>query len=199
MNEPTSMDASGLLRVVARGEPDAIDRWFRAEHPQVYRLCAGFLANAAEAEDVAQDAMLKLLDTLPRWDGRREWRAWRNTIVLNLCRDRLRRIASRSDAESLAAPLCQPSPLPSPEQAAQGGEVRELLMAALASLSPREREAFVLHDLDGLDAAETAAALGIAPSSVRSLLALARRRLRTLLGPRLKLTAPAAGSPGGAR
>jgi RNA polymerase sigma-70 factor (ECF subfamily) len=189
--DETSTDASDLLHAVARGEPEAIDRWFRAEHPQVYRLCAGFLADAAEAEDIAQDAMLKLLDTLPHWDRRRPWRSWRNTLVLNLCRDRLRRLASRAGAEQAAAPLCLPSALPSPEEAAQAAEVRTLLQGALATLSPREREAFVLHDLEGADAAETALALGIGESSVRSLLSLARRRLRTLLGPRL---APSGGS-----
>jgi RNA polymerase sigma factor (sigma-70 family) len=89
------------------------------------------------------------------------------------------------------APLCLPSALPSPEEAAQAAEVRTLLLGALAALSPREREAFVLHDLEGADAAETALALGIGESSVRSLLSLARRRLRTLLGPHL---APSGGA-----
>src|SRR5262245_55407878 len=119
MDSTTSTDASDLALALARGEADAIGGWFRAEHPQVYRRCAGFLADATEAEDVAQDAMLKLLDTLPRWDRRRPWRAWRNTLVLNLCRDRLRRAASRAEAEDRAAPLCLPSALPSPEEAAQ--------------------------------------------------------------------------------
>jgi RNA polymerase sigma-70 factor, ECF subfamily len=186
MNSSTTTDASGPAPAVAAGEPEAIDRWFRAEHPQVYRLCAGFLADATEAEDVAQDAMLKLLDTLPHWDTRRGWNSWRNTLVLNLCRDRLRRSATRSQAEARGAPHNQPSPLPSPERAAEQAEVRDLLMAALGACTPREREAFVLHDLQGADTAETAASLGISESSVRSLLTLARRRLRTVLGPRLE-------------
>ena len=196
MNATPSTDASDLLHAVARGEPEAIDRWYRAEHPQVYRLCAGFLADAAEAEDVAQDAMLKLLDTLPRWDRRRAWRSWRNTLVLNLCRDRLRRLASRAEAEDAGGALCLPSAPPSPAEAAHSAEVRALLMAALARLSPREREAFVLHDLDGADAAETAAALGIGESSVRSLLTLARRRLRGLLAPLVAGTPSAAARQG---
>jgi hypothetical protein len=114
--------------------------------------------------------MLKLLDTLPHWDRRRPWRSWRNTLVLNLCRDRLRRLASRAGAEEAAAPLCLPSALPSPEEAAQAAEVRDLLHGRTRSAEPREREAFVLHDLEGADAAETRAALGIGESSVRSLL-----------------------------
>jgi RNA polymerase sigma-70 factor (ECF subfamily) len=73
-------------------------------------------------------------------------------------------------------------PLPSPEDAAQAAEVRAILMQALASLTPREREAFVAHDLDGASTAEAAELLGVTEASLRSLLSLARRRLRTLLG-----------------
>jgi RNA polymerase sigma-70 factor (ECF subfamily) len=189
--DETSTDASGLLHAVARGEPEAIDRWFRAEHPQVYRLCAGFLADAAEAEDIAQDAMLKLLDTLPRWDRRRPWRSWRNTLVLNLCRDRLRRAREprRRGERGRAAVPAVGAALARGGRAGRGGA--HAAAGRARALSPREREAFVLHDLEGADAAETALALGIGESSVRSLLSLARRRLRTLLGPHL---APSGGA-----
>lgn len=74
MKTPHPSDGDGSdARVVAAmgGEPAAVDAWFRAEHPEVYRLCAGFLADATEAEDIAQDAMLKLLDNLHAWDRRR--------------------------------------------------------------------------------------------------------------------------------
>ena len=60
-----------LLRAVLDGAPAAIDAWFHAEHPVVYRLCFGFLCHAADAEDVAQDAMLQLLDRLSTWDTAR--------------------------------------------------------------------------------------------------------------------------------
>lgn len=179
------------------GEPAAVDAWFRAEHPEVYRLCAGFLADATEAEDIAQDAMLKLLDNLHTWDHRRGWRPWRNTIVLNLCRDRLRRIAARRVAEQRAAdggtvtPL--PVQLPDPLRAAQQSEVRAILMLALSELTPREREVFVLRDLEGNSSAEAAIALGVGESTVRSLLTLARRRLRTLLGERVPELVPGGG------
>ena len=181
-----------LLAAASRREPDAVDAWFRAEHPLVWRLCLGFLADAAEAEDAAQDAMLKLLDALPRLDLNRAYGPWRTTIVLNHCRDRHRRRTTRSNHEE-AAPL--PSDLPRPDEAASANELRDLLTRALSHLSPREREAFVLRDLQGLATDEAAATLGIAPSSLRSLLTLARRRLRSVLGPRL----PAEALPGGTR
>jgi RNA polymerase sigma-70 factor (ECF subfamily) len=184
-------DEVALLRAVARGEPAAIDAWYRDEHPRVYRLCAGFLADATEAEDLAQDAMLRLLDQLPKWDARRAWAGWRNTVVLNLCRDRLRRVDARRRAEGSAPEVASPRPLPSPEDAAHAADVRAILMDALAALTPREREAFVAHDLDGESTREAAELLGVTEASLRSLLSLARRRLRNLLGRRLP-------APGGA-
>ncbi|MFT7464628.1 MAG: RNA polymerase sigma-70 factor (ECF subfamily) [Pseudohongiellaceae bacterium] len=189
MSLPPTDNAVGphLLAAVARGEPESLDSWYRSEHPVVYRLCFGFLADPTEAEDAAQDAMLKLADTLRHYDPQRPYPAWRNTVVLNLCRDTLRRKNTRLHAEQ-AAPLKLPPKLPPrPEEMATAGEIRELLHQALAHLSPREREAFVLRDLEGRPTREAAAVLGVGESTVRSLLTLARRRLRQLLGKRLAI------------
>jgi len=167
------------------GAPEAIDAWFRAEHPAVFRLCFGFLAHRADAEDVAQEAMLQLLDRLGSWDTTRSYRAWRTTLVLNRCRDRVRRRGVRREAEEGAAAGRPESIRSDPAETVELAEAEELLALGLRSLPPREREAFVLRDLDGLDTAEVARALEITESSVRSLVTLARRRLRELLGARL--------------
>ena len=166
-----------------------MDGWYRREHPGVFRLCFGFLADYAEAEDLAQDAMLRLLDRLPRWDPQRPYSAWRNTVVLNLCRDHLRSRKVRRRAEQQLAELPARPAGPAPEQAATQAEIRDALHAALGALPPREREAFVLRDLEGQETADAAAAMGVAESSVRSLLTLARRRLRRILEPALLETA----------
>lgn len=174
-----------LLGAVQAGAPEAIDAWFRAEHPAVYRLCFGFLSHAADADDVAQEAMLHLLDRLGSRDPAHDYRAWRTTLVLNRCRDRLRRGSSRRRAEESAAALRSERPLPDPQDALERAEVEQALAHGLRSLPEREREAFVLRDLEGLDTAEVARALVITESSVRSLITLARRRLRELFGARL--------------
>ncbi len=174
-------DDRDRLAAVVRGDGDALDAWYRHEHPVVHRLCTGFLANTAEADDATQDALLALLDSLPRWDSARDWPRWRNTIVLNHCRDRLRRRQARSRAEDAGARHAPPAALPAPDDLAAAREVREVLMSVLVELSPREREVFVLRDLQGEAGADVAAAMGIGESSVRSLLTLARRRLRRLL------------------
>jgi RNA polymerase sigma-70 factor (ECF subfamily) len=177
-----------LVRAVLSGSADALDQWYRGEHPEVYRLCLGFLADAAEADDAAQDAMLHLHDRLARWDQASTWRPWRDAVVLNQCRDRLRRTSARERAHLRAAREGADRAvgvLPDPSEELERTEVRAVLEAALQELPPREREAFVLRDLEQLSTAEVAELLGVAPGSVRSLLTLARRRLRGLLGGRL--------------
>jgi len=177
--------AGELLRAVLAGAPEAVDAWFRAEHPEVYRLCFGFLAHAADAEDVAQESMLHLLERLPSWDAARSYRAWRTTLVLNRCRDRLRRAEARRSAEEGAAVARPEALLSDPAEAVQRSETEAVLALGLRSLPPREREAFVLRDLEGLDTGEVARTLEITESSVRSLVTLARRRLREALGAHL--------------
>ncbi len=169
------------------GDGEAMARLFRLEHPVVWRLCLGLLAERSEADDAAQDAMLHLFDQLSRFDTRRSWATWRNTVVLNHCRDRLRRSSARARAERDAAASVLPATLPHPTAVAEQHELAALITASLRHLSPREREIFVLHDLQGERTSEVAAALAITESTVRVLLMTARRRLRELLAPRLAL------------
>lgn len=181
-----------LIRRVAAGDPDAVDRWYREHYPDVYRLCLGFLAHGAEAEDVAQDAMLHMIDRLQKWDERQAFRSWRNAVVLNLCRDRRRRAVRQRDAEqrALQEGLHIGAASPAPDQAMRQVELRAMLERTLSGLPEREREAFVLRDLEGVATADAARAMGVAESSVRSLTTLARRRLRGLLATMLPTGEP---------
>ena len=187
-----------LVPAALRGEAEAIARLFRLEHPAVWRLCLGVLADRTEADDAAQDAMLKILDQLDRYDASRPWATWRNTVAVNVCRDRLRRSAARRGAEESAADQARPrsiDPASDPETVASQRELGELVTAHLGRLSPREREVFVLHDLEGGATADVASALDLAESTVRVLLMTARRRLRELLAPRLAGTPTPRRSP----
>jgi len=198
MPEPTPEPWTSLVARLQAGRTDALDVWYRREWPTVFRLCLGFLARHAAAEDAAQDSMLRLASKLEAGTTPRDYEAWRTAVVLNLCRDAQRKSANRARAEER---LEEPAPLPDPADLAAEGEVRQTLEAALGHLTEREREALVLRDLEGLTTAETATAMGIAAGSVRSLLTLARRRLRSFLGPHLGepmlADSPTPSSPGG--
>ena len=95
----TQDETRRFLSSICAGEADAVSEWYRGEHPEVYRLAVGFLSDPVEAEDLAQDAMLHLLDKMPTFNGE-NYRAWRNAVVLNLSRDRSRRLATRRRHEA---------------------------------------------------------------------------------------------------
>lgn len=199
MSNPIPESWPTLIDRLCAGQPEALDVWYRREWPAVYRLCLGFLADHSAAEDAAQDAMLRLADRLQiDGPGLVDYEKWRTTVVLNLCRDALRRRARRDRAESEPPPHLAERTLPDPHDLAAQAEVRASLQSALKQLTEREREAFVLRDLQGLSTDEAASAMQIAASSVRSLLTLARRRLRTVLSPSLSPDAPELLTDGGA-
>ncbi|MCA8978698.1 MAG: RNA polymerase sigma factor [Planctomycetes bacterium] len=184
MEDSQQHDADDLAGVIA-GDPHAIDRWYRRDHPAVWRLAFGLLGERAEADDLAQDAMLQLHDKLTGGERPRSYRAWRDTLVLNLCRDRARRRASRRHAEAGAGGPRALELAPASSAPLERSDVQRVLRVALEALPERERAAFVLRELEGHSTAHVAAVLEIGESSVRSLLTLARRRLRDLLGDRL--------------
>ncbi|MEO0649487.1 MAG: sigma-70 family RNA polymerase sigma factor [Planctomycetota bacterium] len=173
-----------LDRLAARaadGDDEALGAWFEAERTPVYRLCLGFLAHVQDAEDAAQEALLRLHDNLCDRDPQRPYTPWRNSVVLNLCRDRRRSDQRRRDRE---ADRDHPSDgvLPDPSDVAEAAECAQALARALSALPPREREVFVLVDLDRRDATEVGALLEIKPGTVRATLALARTRLGEAIG-----------------
>ena len=176
---------AALAALLRAGQHEVLADWYRAEHAGVYRLCFGLLRHEADAEDAAQDAMLHLYDQLSRWNPERAYGPWRQRVVVNLCRDRMRRQGARRRAEE--APRLLGADVPEPAVVVQQDETQELLRQALGLLPPREREVFVLRELEGESVGDVAEALGIGSSTVRSLATLARRRLRERLAPRLGL------------
>ena len=174
----------------------ALGDFYAAAYPGVLRLCRGFLAHRSEAEDVAQDVMLRLVDSMDRWDPARSFAAWSRTVLLNRCRSYARSSATRRAHEEAAGTVWAEGFAPSPEVAAERGELTSMINAALRVLPPREREIFVLLDLEGLSTNDVAETLGVASSTVRAALAMARRRLRDALAPHLAPAAADTGSGG---
>ena len=181
MSYPADDALDQLAAGVVRGDDQALGAWFEAERTPVYRLCLGFLAHVQDAEDAAQEALLRLHDHLGDRDPSRPYAPWRNSVVLNLCRDRRRAEERRRHREAdHAAPAG--GVLPDPTEVLEAAECAAALAGALRALPPREREVLVLVDLDRRPAAEVAECLGIGASTVRATLSLARARLEGAIG-----------------
>src|SRR5262249_43680329 len=112
-----------------------------------------------------------------------DFEAWLYRIAVNVCKDFYRHrqrwpTAIGFDAESPAGPSLEPRSESDSEKRTLEGERRRLVFEALATLSPRQRTALVLHDLEGKTSEQVARILGSRPGTVRSQLAAGRARLK---------------------
>jgi RNA polymerase sigma-70 factor (ECF subfamily) len=176
------MDSSDeeLMARVATGDEQAFRELARRHLPRALVLARRFTANEADAEEVVQEAMLRVWLTAPRWRPVAAFRTWLYRVILNLCLNRRRR-APFLPLDDLSEPADS-----SPDAVAQieAAEDRRRLAAAIDGLPERQRIAIVLTYHEGLGNAETAAVLGTSISGLESLLVRAKRALQAALRPR---------------
>ncbi|ABD11893.1 siderophore-interacting protein [Frankia sp. CcI156] len=149
---------------------------FTQARPRLLRLAYSELGDLGEAEEVVQDAWLRLARAdhaaIENLDG------WLTTVVARLALDRLR--SARARREIYVGPWL-PEPLGSGDPADRvtlDESVSYALLAVLEQLSPAERTAFVLHDVFDIPFGEVAEVVGRTPEAVRQLAARARRHVR---------------------
>ena len=167
------------------------DELVRQYGPMVRQLSLRLAGERAEAEDLAQEALLKAVRGLEGFEGRSTLGSWIHRITVNAWKNRLRaksarrteRFFSRDGESASAEPEDAASPEPSPEDEALAAEKRRRIDRALQRLEPEERAVLVLRELDGLSYAEIAASLGLPLGTVKSRLARARDILAEELSP----------------
>jgi RNA polymerase sigma-70 factor (ECF subfamily) len=172
------LDAALLARA-ARGDAQAARLLTARRAPRLLALAARMLGDAAEAEDVTQEAMLRLWRAAPDWeeDGAAVG-AWLHRVATNLCLDRLRRRGRSGALEDAPEPA---DPAPSALDALDAADRASALRAALAVLPDRQRAAIVLRHFEGRANPDIAAAMGLSVEAVESLQARGRRALATAL------------------
>lgn len=170
-----------LLVLYANSDPDAARLLTGRLLPRVLGYATRLLGDRAEAEDVAQDAMMRLWRVAPDWrTGEAAVATWLYRVVTNLCTDRQRaRMRRRSDA-------LEDVPEPADDAAsAEAGLIEADRMAALQtaldSLPDRQRQAVVLRHIEGMTNPEIAAILEIGVEAVESLTARGKRALSLAL------------------
>lgn len=181
MNAPAIPRDEDLLALYAAGDASAARLLVERLSPRVLRLAQRLLQDRAEAEDVTQEAMLRLWQIAPRWvGGGAQPSTWLHRVVVNLATDRLRRRRGIG-LDQIDEP---DDPAPSAVEGMIQADRAQALDAALALLPERQRIAVVLRHLEGLTNPEIAIALDIGVEAVESLTARGKRRLADLLAGR---------------
>jgi RNA polymerase sigma-70 factor (ECF subfamily) len=167
-----------LMRRVGAGDGQAFRQLVERHAKRPHRIAWRMLGDAGEAEDVAQEACLRLWKDAPRWQPQGAGvGAWLARVATNLCLDRLRRRARLSDEE--VPDRADPAPLADEVIGADQQQAR--VRAALDALPERQRAAVVLTYYEELPNAEAAAALELNIKAFESLLLRARRALKDRL------------------
>jgi RNA polymerase sigma-70 factor (ECF subfamily) len=191
LNNPAESGAreQDLISSVQRGQPELFYELVRPYERRVYAAALAILRNEQDAEDVAQEAMLKAFAKIGQFRAEARFSTWLIQITVNEALMRRRRertvvmegIDDRRDEETDYAPRDFADWREIPSETLERKEVRQRLAEALATLDRKYREVFVLRDMEHLNIQETAEALGITVASVKTRLLRARLMLRDLL------------------
>lgn len=168
-----------------------MEAFLRDVERRAYRIAMVSVRDADESLDIVQEAMIRLVTSYAARPSE-EWRPLFYRILKNRIRDWQRRQSVRrrvmsffGQGEAGERDPIQEAPAPRHDDPACGAEqddAMEALAAALRALPRRQREAFVLRNFEGLDVAETAAAMGCSDGSVKTHYSRAITKLRELLG-----------------
>ncbi|PXW69026.1 RNA polymerase sigma-70 factor (ECF subfamily) [Loktanella sp. PT4BL] len=173
---------AALLVAYANGDGQAARYLTARLLPRVLAQATRMLGNGSEAEDVAQDAMMRLWKIAPEWrQGEAQVSTWLYRVVANLCTDRLRKRRGGVPLDQVAEP---PDPSPSAVAQMQTQARMMALSDALAQLPERQAQAVSLRHLEGLANPEIAQIMDISVRSVESLTARGKRALADIMAGR---------------
>ena len=181
---PTSSRTEELALVerCRAGDLAAFETIYRTHSGRLYSVACRVLGNPTDAEDLLQEIFLAAHRKLESFRGESALGTWLYRLAMNLCLDHLRSRANRSG--QLTDSLDEEFGLDDvgSRRLAERTVAKMDLERALAQLPNGCRTAFVLHDVEGLEHREVAAALGIAEGTSKSQVHKARMRLRAMLG-----------------
>jgi RNA polymerase sigma-70 factor (ECF subfamily) len=183
-----SEERDEVQQLVARaraGEPDAFEALYRSHQAGIYTFLRSQVGEPELAADLTQDTFVRAWQSLPRLRKAGAFRGWLHRIAANLVRDEVK--SGRARLEMIASEIApEGGPAPEPAARSEDGplatlvakELRTHLWSALATLSPEQRGAVIMHHVEGMSMQEIADAMGVRPGTVMSRLARAREALR---------------------
>jgi RNA polymerase sigma-70 factor (ECF subfamily) len=187
---PASFSDAELIARAQRGEESAFEALYHAHKRRVYHLCFRMIGNTAEAEELTQEAFMRVFRKIHMFRGDSAFSTWLHRLSVNVVLMRLRKkrvteisFESGDDNQESERP---PRDFGAPDLSLTGVVDRLILKRAVAKLPKGCRKVFVLHDVLGCEHHEIAAKLGYSIGNSKSQLHKARMRLRKLLGTSLR-------------
>ena len=166
------------------GDAAAFEQLAGAHADRVFAVLLRLLGDRGEAEDVAQEVMLRAWRGIGRFHGRSLFFTWLYRIAINEANRSLEKSSRRTESMSIDAEALQlaAAAKDEPSRQVEHAELRDALSRAMAGLPPAYRTAIVLRDVEGLSTQHAAEIAGISQAAFKSRLHQARHRLRVAIG-----------------
>jgi len=189
--DATAEKEQSLIARIRDGESGLFAELVKPYERRVYVIALALLRNEADAEEVAQETILKAFTHLQQFRGESRFSTWLIQIAVNEARMRQRKqhsqlfepITELNEEEGSYTPRDFADWREIPSEALERSEFRTLLSKALASLAEKYRQVFLLRDVQHMSIEETARLLNISVASVKTRLLRARLMLRDTLAP----------------
>ncbi len=174
-----------LVDQVLAGDRDAFTALLQRHQRMIFNFMYRMIGERSDAEDLTQEVFLKAYEALPRFRGESAFGTWLYRIAHNHCVNVLKRKGREIPATELANdashgnPLTRsPDPAAPPDELLEQRELRAVVQAKLAELTPEHRAILVLRDIQGLSYDEIATTLDLEGGTVRSRIHRARMELK---------------------
>ena len=180
----TEFDEQELARYCCKGDKMAEDELYRRYAAKVNMLCCRYTDNAAEAEDLVQDAFIKALDNMPSFSyrGKGSLQVWISRIAINLAVDQIRKMRLRF----VPLDIWVHDTIPDPDESDMETVPEEKLLEWISGLPELRRAVFNLYCIDGYTHKQIAQMLGITEKGSAGALAKARKQLKEKIRTYLK-------------
>jgi len=176
---------ANLLENVKKGDKESFASLIALYQDWALRMAYLHVSNWQDAEEIAQDAFVKVFKKIDTFKGESKFSSWLYRILINQCYSHLRKVRTKRMmgfwGKPDQDPVEQVRAKGDPGKSAMNQELKEALDQAISKLPPRQKTVFILHYLDGRKLNEIAEILKTAEGSVKANLFQARQKLKTVL------------------
>jgi len=186
------MDETALIKAAQAGDQDAFGQLVRAYDQSVLRLAMNLLRSPEDAQDVYQEAFLRVYRNLDSFRFDCSFHTWLYRIVTNLCLDHMRRRKVRKEESAVVltpeGPVDRSDTLTEaradgdPQRSLFSGQLRRKIKEVMNGLTPRERMVFELRHYQGLRLRQIGEMLGTTEEAAKNCLFRANQKMRAALG-----------------
>jgi RNA polymerase sigma-70 factor (ECF subfamily) len=181
VNDKEKLSDESLLERFLKGEEWAFEMIIERHKDKVYGIAFSIVRNRAIAEDISEETFIKLYYKANTFKGRSKFTTWLYSVTSNTAKNHLRGINKKHSEIDIEDITTLKSSIAEPDKMAEASIINERINKALEKLPERQREVFVMRNLNGLSIEETAEVLGVTQGAVKANFSFAIKKLRELL------------------